>query len=126
KMLRIPLDRLGRAGRERDFADRAIDLGIALESLLLHDIDHHGELSFRLSLRGAWLIGSSSAERLEIQRSLKKLYELRSRAVHLGFVKWNASTRATIDEATAICRTLIRRLIDVRCDVDWHNVVVGG
>lgn len=53
KMLRIPIDRLGRAGRETDFADRAIDLGIALESLLLHDIGDHGELKFRLSLRGA-------------------------------------------------------------------------
>jgi hypothetical protein len=53
KMLRIPLDRLSRAGREWDFADRAIDLGIALESLLLHDIGLPGELRFRLSLRGA-------------------------------------------------------------------------
>jgi hypothetical protein len=49
KILRIPLDRLGRAGRERDYADRAIDLGIALESLLLHDIgevEDRGELGF--------------------------------------------------------------------------------
>ena len=104
KMLRIPLDRLGRAEREQDFADRAIDLGIALESLLLHDIEDHGELRFRLSLRGAWLIGSNHAERLKIQRSLKKLYDLRSRAVHSGFVDRNASTGNIITGATEICR----------------------
>src|ERR1700730_15348852 len=73
KMLRIALGRLGRAGRERDFADRAIDLGIALESLLLHDIKERGEFSFRLSIRGAWLIGGNDAERLSIQKSLKNL-----------------------------------------------------
>jgi hypothetical protein len=126
KMLRIPLDRLGRAGRERDFADRAIDLGIALESLLLHDIQAHGELSFRLSLRGAWLIGSNPTERLEIQRSLRKLYELRSQAVHAGFVEQSTNTRSAIDRATAICRTLIRKLIDLECDIDWSQAVVGG
>ncbi len=126
KMLRIPLDRLGRAGREQDFADRAIDLGIALESLLLHDIEDHGELSFRLSLRGAWLIGSNDTERLKIQTSLKKLYDLRSRAVHSGFVERNANTENTISRATEICRTLIQRLIDLKCKIDWQKAVVGG
>ena len=93
KTLRIPLDRLGRAGRELDFEDRAIDLGIALESLLLHDIGDHGELSFRLSLRGAWLIGANDKERLEVQRTLKKLYDLRSQAVHNGFIERNEKNR---------------------------------
>jgi hypothetical protein len=125
KMLRIPLDRLGRAGREQDLADRAIDLGIALESLLLHDIDH-GELSFRLSLRGAWLLGSDDTERLKIQTSLKKLYDLRSRAVHSGFVERNANTQNTISRATEICRGLIQKLIALKCNIDWQRVVVGG
>ena len=126
KMLRIPLDRLGRAGRERDFADRAIDLGIALESLLLHDIENHGELSFRLSLRGAWLIGTTDTERLEIQRSLKRLYDLRSRAVHSGFIEQSTDTGSTIGRATEICRALIRRLIELKCEIDWQKAVVGG
>jgi hypothetical protein len=127
KMLRIPLDRLGRAGREGDIADRAIDLGIALESLLLHDISgDYGELSFRLSLRGAWLIGADHTERLEIQTSLKKLYDLRSRAVHRGFVEREEKTQNTISAATANCRRLVHKLIDLKCDVDWQRVVVGG
>ena len=64
-VLRIPLDRLDRAGRVRDFADKAIDLGIALEALLLHDAKG-GEKSFRMSLRGAWLAGADENERVEI------------------------------------------------------------
>jgi hypothetical protein len=125
KILRIPLDRLGRAGSERDFADRAIDLGIALESLLLSDNDP-AELSFRLSLRGAWLIGKNEAERLEIQRSLKKLYDLRSRAVHSGDIERSAKTGATIARGTEICKQLIQKAIELGCDIDWHQLVVGG
>ncbi len=125
KVLRIPLDRLGRAGREHDFADRAIDLGIALESLLLGDNDS-GELSFRLSLRGGWLIGNNDTERLEIQKVLKKLYELRSRAVHSGTIERSAKTGTTITRATEICKALIRKAIELKCDIDWPRLVVGG
>lgn len=126
KVLRIPLDRLGRAGRERDFADRAIDLGIALESLLLHDIDGRSELSFRLSVRGAWLLGTSHTDRLEIQSSLTKLYVLRSQAVHAGLVDRDTKTGNTIARATALCQALIHKTIEFRCDIDWKRLVVGG
>jgi hypothetical protein len=126
KFLRIPLDRLGRAGREYDFADRAIDLGIALESLLLHDIGDRGELSFRLSLRGAWLVGDSSKERLEIQKALKTLYDLRSRAVHSGVVDRIAENQNIITDATEICKRLIRKIIELKCEVGWQTIVVGG
>ena len=125
KILRIPLDRLGRAGREGDFADRAIDLGIALESLLLGDNDR-GELSFRLSLRGAWLIGKDADERLEIQKALKRLYELRSRAVHSGTIERSSKTGTTIARATEICKLLIRKTIELNCEIDWQRIVFGG
>jgi hypothetical protein len=124
KFLRIPLDRLGRAGRERDFADRAIDLGIALESLLLGDNDH-SELSFRLSLRGAWLIGNDDTERLGLQKALKNLYDLRSRAVHSGTIERSAKTGNTIARATEICKALIRKAIELKCDIDWERLIVG-
>lgn len=124
KVLRIPLDRLGRAGREHDFADRAIDLGIALESLLLADSDS-GELSFRLSLRGAWLIGNDDVQRLEIQKALKKLYALRSRAAHAGTIERSTENRTTIDRATEVCMALIRKVIELQWDIDWERLVVG-
>jgi hypothetical protein len=76
--LRIPLDRLDRANRIRDHADTAIDLGIALEALLLHKSDR-GELSFRLSLRGAWLAGKNEKDRADLLVLLRKAYDLRGR-----------------------------------------------
>jgi hypothetical protein len=126
KVLRIPLDRLSRAGRERDMADQAIDVGIALEALLLHDRGDRNELTFTLSYRGAWLLGTNPDQRLEIQRSLKKLYGLRSRAVHNGEVDATEANIHAIGRAMGICKELIRRMIAHKCNtVDWDGVVVG-
>jgi hypothetical protein len=70
EILHIPLDRLDRAVRGDDLVDKSIDLGIALEALLLHELDYQGELKFRLSLRGAWLGGGDAKERAEMQKTL--------------------------------------------------------
>jgi hypothetical protein len=126
-VLRIPLDRLDRAGRVRDLADTSIDLGIALEALLLHNLeDDRGELSFRMSLRGAWLAGADENERVEIQRTLKKVYVLRSKAVHAGAVDTTDQNAATISSGLDLCRRLIRKVIDAKADIAWNRLVLGG
>gem|GEM_PF-6225012 len=129
KFLRIPLDRLNRAILEGDFADKAIDLGIALEALLLHDSGNptdRGELKFRLGLRGAWLLGDNAAERKTIQKGLADLYDLRSRAVHSGLIERSAKTGTTVHHASELCAALIERMIELRCRVDWGSLVAGG
>jgi hypothetical protein len=125
KVLRIPLDRLSRAGQERDLADRAIDLGIALESLLLHDTDGRTELNFRLRLRGAVMLGRTSHERLEIQGSLRDAYQLRSTAAHRGLLEGSEDERKTISKATDLCKRLIGEVIARQCEVDWRRLDVG-
>jgi hypothetical protein len=72
--LHIPLDRLDRASRNNDLADRSIDLGIALEALLLHELEgrDRGELRFRLSLRGAWLGGNDTQSCRMLERQPAK------------------------------------------------------
>jgi hypothetical protein len=84
--LRIPLDRLNRAIlKVFTPTDSAIDLGIALESLLLNDLDDdRGELTFRLRLRGARLVADTLEERKEVDRLLRDVYKARSIAVHSG------------------------------------------
>jgi hypothetical protein len=124
-VLRIPLDRFDRAGRMRDFADTSIDLGIALEALLLHDTGG-GELSFRMGLRGAWLAGADENARTEIQKTLKKVYALRSKAVHAGSVDSTEENTATISSGLDLCRRLICKVIDANADVAWDRLVLGG
>ena len=125
--LHIPLDRLERAIRGDDLADRSIDLGIALEALLLHELDDdRGELRFRLSLRGAWLGGIDPQERAKIQRTLKDVYDLRSSAVHTGRVEPNQKNYETIASGTSLCRQLILKMIQADGRVDWSTLLLGG
>lgn len=128
KTLRIPLDRLDRSAVNRDLSDRAIDLGIALEALLLHDLEgrDRGELRFRLSLRGAWLGANDQQERVQIQKSLKEVYDLRSMAVHSGAVEPSPHNRRTIERGTELCKRLICKTIDANARIDWSALVLGS
>jgi len=126
KTLRVPLQRLDRAGT-RNLTDTSIDLGIALEALLLHDNQpDRGELTYRLSTRGAWLVGSDERERAEIRDQLRKVYRLRSIAVHSGVVEENAENKRTIERGLELCRRLICKVIDAKGSVDWEVLVMGG
>lgn len=61
--------------------DRIIDLTIALEALLMTDNDQQ-ELSYRLALRGAALLGDAPDQRESLFRDLRNLYHVRSRLAH--------------------------------------------
>ena len=126
--LHIPLDQLDRASRDDDLADRSIDLGMALEALLLHELDgrDRGELRFRLSLRGAWLGGNDATERAKIQKTLKDVYDLRSSAVHTGRVEPNRKNYETIERGTLLCKRLISKTIAADGRINWTTLLVGG
>ena len=124
--LRVPLDRLDRSDREFDLTDRSIDLGIALEALLLHAGPDPGELGFRLGLRGAWLGGKNAVERAEIQKTIREAYRLRSQAVHLGRIEHNARNLEINRRGTELCRRLIQMTIDAGGKIDWDMLVLGG
>lgn len=126
--LHIPVDRLDRASRDDDLADRSIDLGIALEALLLHELDgqYRGELKFRLALRGAWLGGNDATERAEIQRILGKVYDPRSRAVHTGRVELTETNCETSARGTSLCKRLISKTIATDGRINWTTLPVGG
>lgn len=61
-------------------ADRIIDSAIALEAILLKGSED--ELSYRQAVRGAHLLGGSSATRSENFRLLRRAYDRRSKIVH--------------------------------------------
>ena len=126
--LHIPLDQLDRASRGDDLADRSIDLGIALEALLLHELEgqNQGELKFRLALRGAWLGGNDVTERVEIQKILGKVYDLWSIAVHKGRFEPTDKNRKTIASGTSRCRQQILKMIQADGRVDWSTLLLGG
>ena len=79
-LLDVALDRLNLARRRRSPGDQAIDSGICLEALL--GDDNPQELTYKLRLRAALLLGKTLAERQEISESVANLYRLRSKVVH--------------------------------------------
>lgn len=76
----VALDRLNLARRRRSPGDQAIDSGICLEALL--GDDNPQELTYKLRLRAALLLGTTLAERQEIRKAVHDLYNLRSKVVH--------------------------------------------
>jgi hypothetical protein len=124
--IRLALDRFRQALRRTDIVDKAIDLAIALEVMLLHDINGP-ELKFRSSIRGATFLGNKKAERLKIFECLKKAYDLRSKAVHSGILQQTGQNEQILDDATSACAQIARRLIERRSFPNWdHEFVLGG
>jgi len=117
------MDRLNRAHRERDFVDRAIDLGIALEALLLHGKNDNTEITFRLSLRGALLVGRTEKERLDTYKLLTRAYRLRSTAVHSGHFNVSTENQRTMSQTMNLCRRLILAAIDANGTLDWDHLM---
>lgn len=76
----VALRRLASGMERRNKEDQLIDYMIGLEALYLPDGNH--ELSFRLSLRVAFLLNSDSKDRKEEYLFLRQLYKSRSKIVH--------------------------------------------
>ena len=83
KGLDVAIKRL-RASYERYFSDdpeRLLDIAFAFEAIFLNDGDNK-DLSYRLALRAARLLGKTLKERHEIFNSVKNLYNFRSKIAH--------------------------------------------
>ena len=103
-------------------ADHFIDLRVALEALYLSDSS--GELSFRLSTRLAWHIGSSPDERKALSELTRRFYSRASRVVHGSDLGDADGDRRLLDQASDLCRHgLLAYVTDA--PPDWDSVVFG-
>ena len=128
------LYRLAQAKGRFDPGDISLDLGIALEMLLLNE-EHNrqelpGQLSLHFRLRGAWLLGESAEERLELYRKLREIYTFRSKIAHNGFSselnKLPFDKRdAKLNSHIEICERIIRRLILRGAPKSWDALILG-
>jgi hypothetical protein len=121
-VLRIGLDRLSQALRKGQKTDKAIDLGIALEAMLLHGIGRD-ELSYR-----AAFLGGSADERLGTFKLVRDAYQLRSSAVHTGKVSEGGKPLAVevLRDASITCAALARKLIERGSFPSWESEYVVG
>lgn len=92
----------------------------ALEALLMGD--SASELTFRLSLRVAWLIADSEKERKIVFKTMLAIYKMRSASVHGGTVKKSKIDSSLVDlviKADDILRRVITKMSDNQLLVEY-------
>ena len=123
--LRVPIDRWIKSKANRSPVDTFIDLGIALESLYLQDIDNTSELGFRLRLRAAWYLAEDQAGRGKIMKDLRDVYGLRSKAVHTGDIGSRRDFAVLLERGQQLCQQSIVKVIRNGGFPDWNQLVLG-
>ena len=133
--LRIPLERLNRALAAPLAADCAIDLGLALEALLLADLSPNDQISLAFRLRGAWLLGATPAERRALAQQFNAIYTCRSSVVHRGTLPSDKfqvdGEKLTAEDfishrACSLATSAVLKIIERGDFPDWGALVVGA
>ncbi|EEX92072.1 hypothetical protein VIOR3934_02717 [Vibrio orientalis CIP 102891 = ATCC 33934] len=131
-LLRVPIERVNQARRRNNLADKAIDLGVACEALLLNDKSHKEQISFTLRLRAALFLGSSFEERQELLNFFSSFYSCRSQAAHTGKLdtKIKVSFRGKVEanklleEGDEYCIRAIIKIIELGKFPDWNELML--
>lgn len=126
--LDVPLHRLSEAARHHSAVDKAIDLGVALESLLLSDQPEQIQLSLQFRLRGAWLLGKDLESRKSVYQHLRDIYNYRSSAAHSGKltkkVKDFDRARESLIGGLQLCADAIKAVIE-EGEINWDDLLLG-
>jgi hypothetical protein len=127
--LTLALGRLAASRSRTHDEERAIDLGTALEILLMHGTKaENAEITNKISQRGAWLIGANGDDRLAVANVIKQAYGLRSKAVHGGHLPApkNMNDHLARQEAFRQTEDVISRLVDRLFEgwPDWNRLTL--
>jgi hypothetical protein len=113
--------------RNRRFAgNKAIDGSVCLEALFTDSDERSTEITFRLALRAALLLGSDHADRQRIRNVVKDFYNLRSRIVHGGAGAPKPKDQHTVEEGLKICAAAIQKFVDLDHVPDWDDLELRG
>lgn len=123
------LDRLQRALMRHQIGDRAVEIAIALETLL--GDTGNSEMTHKVCVRGARFLGGKKDERTRYHIILKRAYDIRSKLVHTGIQETGSiavgkglpkiKAEAVIDEACQLCAKLIRKVLALGAVPDWAS-----
>jgi hypothetical protein len=128
--MQLILYRIMQAKRGTRIEDRILDLGIALEMLLLQDNRNNVQLSLSFRIRGSWLVGTSKEDRLSVYQQLKEIYDYRCQVAHSG-VLCNGKAREiqkvedSFPRYEALAGRICRKLLTPN-KPDWDNLVLDA
>ena len=134
---RTPLDtamlRLADAWGDWRREDRVIDLGISLEAVLMYKrsgrSNDNSEIGYKLRIRAGWLMGETPSARLDVFKTVGKLYDYRSQAAHTGKVKTTPKTWRAIDDeiedGIALAGQILLAVLKLGEWPNWDSLVLG-
>lgn len=126
--LKVPFERLNQAKRRARLVDKAIDLGIALESLFLQE-NTSDQFALTFRLRAAWLLGNTNEEdRKENYNLFRLLYECRSKAVHKGKLDnklHNEPTNQILERGIEAAAKAIEIIMRQQSFPDWDSLILN-
>lgn len=117
--------RLRSARSRSDHSQRAIDIAIAMEALLLPK-ESGSELSHRLKARASMLLGSTYEERRDVFKIIGTFYTIRSSVVHGAVARPSPKDIDAIGKAQALSEKLLRLEIDMGRTPDFAAIDIGG
>jgi len=130
--VRLSLDRLNQAQRRHNVGDQAVELCTALEALV--GDGQTTEMTHKVRVRGAKMIGGDAASRRRNATIIGKTYDIRSKLVHTGRVDESKAyalpdeslTAAQLIEATILLvASLIKVVIRERGVPKWSEFDVS-
>ena len=129
RLLRV-LSRLSQSKRRSQIEDKLLDLGIALEMVLLGDNKNSDQLSLSFRLRGSWLLESDPKSRKTAYCLLRDIYKYRSQVAHSGILCANniekiKKVREKFPEYRALAEKIVRIII-LNGKPDWTNLILGN
>lgn len=132
--VRLAIERLAVARGRHTPAEKAIEYGTCLEVLLMHELgaEQKSEISFKMRVRAAWLVGDSAERRKDIYKQVQQLYELRSKAVHNGTLRGSRKKGelsdqdivGVLEKADFLCVNLMEKIV-IDGTPDWNSVILN-
>ena len=126
--LHVILRRISQAKQFNSRHNQILDLGVALEMLLLSDNNSTDQLSLTFRLRGAWLLGRDADERLRLYEQFKKAYNFRSKVAHTGTPgkpKAAQEMRELLPTFVELTEKVFQKLL-LDGKPEWDSLVLGN
>lgn len=125
KKVHIALERLNQAMRRSSVGDKALEISIAIESLLSDGPNN----TYKIGLRSPLLLGGDICEMLHVRAIMEGVYALRSALVHKGEASKNVKitgegkkeSEEVLQEAIIICSKIISKILELNKIPNWFE-----
>ena len=123
--VQVAIQRLGQGLMRRRIGDKAVELSIALETLL--GDGGNNEMTHKIKTRCARFLGGSNDERRVIHDLVSKTYDIRSKLIHNGqdvsksqqIAGAKVSPQSVIDQTAKVCADVIKKVLELGEIPDW-------